>query len=273
MSRVLLSLVGGLILLPFMLGWASAQSDFDPQIPHCEEVSVTPGDLFVEFDPESADALLEDWRWKVGAEAKICRVSVFGDLFIEESDGSVFWLDTGRGEYSRVAGSLREWADLVSTHTEEWFHWGTLQELRSLGVELKDGYVFDWIKPPMLGGEVSVNNVQWVGVLVHVSASGQLAKAIHDLPPGADVGDLDLGSMHGRSSDSRSAASAGEPARFNVVINEEEQYSMWPVDQEIPDGWNTVGVSGTKQECLDYIERVWVDMRPKSLRKKNDGRR
>jgi MbtH protein len=55
---------------------------------------------------------------------------------------------------------------------------------------------------------------------------------------------------------------------YKVVINHEEQYSIWPVDRENPLGWNDVGKSGTKQECLDYIEEVWTDMRPLSLRKK-----
>jgi MbtH protein len=55
---------------------------------------------------------------------------------------------------------------------------------------------------------------------------------------------------------------------YKVVINHEEQYSIWPADRENPLGWNDVGKSGTKQECLDYIEEVWTDMRPLSLRKK-----
>ncbi|RPI02127.1 MAG: MbtH family protein [Calditrichaeota bacterium] len=55
---------------------------------------------------------------------------------------------------------------------------------------------------------------------------------------------------------------------YNVVMNHEEQYSIWPVDKEIPLGWKTVGKSGPKQECLDYIKEVWTDMRPLSLRKK-----
>jgi MbtH protein len=52
-----------------------------------------------------------------------------------------------------------------------------------------------------------------------------------------------------------------------VVINHEEQYSIWFVDQEIPLGWREVGKSGSKTECLAYIEEVWTDMRPLSLRK------
>ncbi|MEM7359161.1 MAG: MbtH family NRPS accessory protein [Pseudomonadota bacterium] len=54
---------------------------------------------------------------------------------------------------------------------------------------------------------------------------------------------------------------------YAVVINHEEQYSIWPVEREVPPGWKTVGKSGTRQECLDYIEEVWTDMRPLSLRR------
>lgn len=55
---------------------------------------------------------------------------------------------------------------------------------------------------------------------------------------------------------------------YNVVMNHEEQYSIWPADRELPLGWHTVGKTGTKQECLAYIEEVWTDMRPLSLRKR-----
>lgn len=55
---------------------------------------------------------------------------------------------------------------------------------------------------------------------------------------------------------------------YQVVVNHEEQYSIWPADRELPLGWNAEGFRGTKQECLDHIEKVWTDMRPLSLRKK-----
>ena len=55
-------------------------------------------------------------------------------------------------------------------------------------------------------------------------------------------------------------------ARFVVVINHEEQYSIWPVGRELPHGWRAVGKEGTKAECLDYVREVWTDMRPLSLR-------
>jgi MbtH protein len=53
---------------------------------------------------------------------------------------------------------------------------------------------------------------------------------------------------------------------YKVVINHEQQYSLWPADQTNPLGWQDAGKSGLKQECLDYIKQVWTDMRPLSLR-------
>ena len=54
--------------------------------------------------------------------------------------------------------------------------------------------------------------------------------------------------------------------KYRVVVNDEEQYSIWPVEMENALGWRDEGTVGTKAECLAHIERVWTDMRPKSLR-------
>src|SRR5262245_54484404 len=55
---------------------------------------------------------------------------------------------------------------------------------------------------------------------------------------------------------------------YKVDVNHEEQYSIWPDYKELPLGWNAVGKSGLKPECLAYIKEAWTDMRPLSLRKK-----
>jgi MbtH protein len=63
-----------------------------------------------------------------------------------------------------------------------------------------------------------------------------------------------------------------ENVTFKVVLNHEEQYSIWPAyKSEIPGGWREAGKEGTKAECLAYIEEHWVDMRPLSLREAMDG--
>lgn len=54
--------------------------------------------------------------------------------------------------------------------------------------------------------------------------------------------------------------------RWTVVVNDEEQYSIWAADRTVPDGWRSAGFTGSKDACLGHIEEVWTDMRPKSLR-------
>lgn len=58
-----------------------------------------------------------------------------------------------------------------------------------------------------------------------------------------------------------------DPRRYVVVLNHEEQYSIWFADRPVPAGWTTVGVEGAKDECLRYIEQAWTDMRPLSVRR------
>lgn len=58
---------------------------------------------------------------------------------------------------------------------------------------------------------------------------------------------------------------------YRVVVNHEEQYSIWPADRQSPLGWRDAGKSGPKQDCLEFIKEVWTDMRPLSLRKKMEA--
>ena len=58
---------------------------------------------------------------------------------------------------------------------------------------------------------------------------------------------------------------------YKVVVNHEEQYSIWFAERDAPLGWREVGRMGRKKECLDYIEEVWTDMRPLSLRQKMEA--
>jgi MbtH protein len=62
--------------------------------------------------------------------------------------------------------------------------------------------------------------------------------------------------------------STDDKTRYKVVINDEEQYSLWLADRENAPGWNSAGKEGTKEECLAYIQEVWTDMRPRSLRQR-----
>ncbi|WP_289022032.1 MbtH family NRPS accessory protein [Desulfobacter postgatei] len=57
-----------------------------------------------------------------------------------------------------------------------------------------------------------------------------------------------------------------EEIKYKVVVNDEEQYSIWPLESKVPLGWKELPESGSRDECLSYIKRVWTDMRPLSIR-------
>jgi uncharacterized protein YbdZ (MbtH family) len=63
-----------------------------------------------------------------------------------------------------------------------------------------------------------------------------------------------------------------ENREYLVLVNEEEQYSLWPAFRDIPAGWSAAGPRGKRKECLDWIEANWTDMRPKSLVKAIEAR-
>jgi MbtH protein len=62
-----------------------------------------------------------------------------------------------------------------------------------------------------------------------------------------------------------------EQTVFKVVVNHEEQYSIWPIERVNPPGWRDAGKSGVKTDCLAYIDEVWTDMRPLSLRRQMEA--
>lgn len=56
------------------------------------------------------------------------------------------------------------------------------------------------------------------------------------------------------------------PAEYTVVVNDEEQHSVWPRHRPLPDGWREIGFTGAREACLEHIERVWTDITPLSAR-------
>ncbi len=65
---------------------------------------------------------------------------------------------------------------------------------------------------------------------------------------------------------------SADDARYTVVVNDEEQYSIWFADRALPAGWTEVGVTGDKEHCLAHIGEVWTDLTPRSVRERVSGR-
>ena len=59
-----------------------------------------------------------------------------------------------------------------------------------------------------------------------------------------------------------------ETRAYRVVVNDEDQYSIWLADRTMPAGWNPEGFVGSREQCLAHIDEVWTDMRPRSLRER-----
>ena len=65
---------------------------------------------------------------------------------------------------------------------------------------------------------------------------------------------------------SRTDSNASELEAYRIVVNAEEQYSIWPVGRDQPTGWTAVGEPGSRQDCLTQISELWTDLRPRSVR-------
>jgi MbtH protein len=246
-----------LSLLACLLLAARWQGNRSAAVAPPSKITLAPEDLFVPAGSPAKD-LLEAWRWKVGEDTTVFRVTVFGDLFIRTGGGRIYWLDTGRDRYIEAARSVEQWADAANAHGMEWFHGSTLLALRARGVRLAPGQVYSWRHPPFLGGTETADNVDLIDLEVHVSNAGRLANAAKDVPPGAKIEKVEFQPV--------SPAGSSDPKVWDVVINDELQYSILPAGLDLPAGWKRVGMKGTKEKCLDYIKSVWTDMRPLSQR-------
>lgn len=80
-------------------------------------------------------------------------------------------------------------------------------------------------------------------------------------------GDRGRAGPSGATARKEAAVDEDDGRRYRVVVNDEAQYSIWPADREPPPGWQDAGRVGTTAECLEYVERVWTDLRPLSLRR------
>ncbi|MEU6862125.1 MbtH family NRPS accessory protein [Streptomyces sp. NPDC046876] len=69
-------------------------------------------------------------------------------------------------------------------------------------------------------------------------------------------------------SEQQNDTAAGSATVYRVVLNDEEQYSIWWADRDLPAGWHAEGTEGTREECLARITEVWTDLRPASLRRR-----
>jgi MbtH protein len=232
------------------VGYEEIQRLVHEEGPQVLETSLA--DLLVTPDDVQGD-LIGDWRWRVGPAARLYQVTLFGDLFLKTPDGHIHWLDTGADLYEDVAADREGWLRALCDHAAAFLHPSTLLHLRSLGYLPKKGQVYSWIKPPLVGGEDTVDNFDTISTVVHISHLGRMVQAVK-----------------AQGTEAHGAVPEDDKTLYTVVVNDEKQYSIWPTGRELPSGWKSTEKTGTQKECLDYIAKVWVDLRPESLRQKRE---
>jgi hypothetical protein len=147
------------------------------------------GNLTLPLPDDKLDGLLEDWRWLVEGKYSPVLMTAFGDLFLRGETGAVYFLDVVSGEFTCVAKSVEEFeAELAKPETaDQWLMAELVLLLREKGVNLHAGQCYGYKIPPVLGGQLSIENIEPTDLVVHHSISGQIHRQTKDLPPGTPI--------------------------------------------------------------------------------------
>ena len=156
---------------------------------------MTLSDLTVSFEHVDPLELLSNWVWLIGCSKLPILVSAAGDAFVEDVDsGVVYFLNVVEGTISAVAANCDEFKSLLLDREFVASHFAVemVGDLRQRGLVLLLGEVYSFRKPPILGGELTFENVERADVAVHFSLMGQLHEHVAKLPPGTPISEMKL---------------------------------------------------------------------------------
>ncbi len=154
-------------------------------------MKITWNELTVKFQLEKRD-LLSDWRWLIGETAQPILIAAVGDVFLQEKDSSIWWLDVGGGQYSKVSSSVDEFKQAMSMNVNEWFLPQLVGDLLASGAKLGSNKCFSFKIPPVLGGEYTLENFEPIDLYVHFSILGQIHAQVKDLPTGTPINSIKI---------------------------------------------------------------------------------
>jgi hypothetical protein len=155
---------------------------------------VTWNELTVSPDGLDLDGLLTEWRWLANEWFQPVVITALGDLFLRHDDGRIFWLEAGWGRLTEVAASAEEFKRLMvqPENANEWFALQLVGNLLTSGIRLGPGECFGYKVPPVLGGEVNLNNFEPTDLQVHFGILGQIHRQVKDLPHGTPIGEIKI---------------------------------------------------------------------------------
>jgi hypothetical protein len=151
-------------------------------------------DLTVPIEGIDHEQLLGEWRWLIPQRMTILSITLLGDVFLRDSDGSIHWLDVAGGKLSKVADSEAAFESALRDEAlrDNWFLPQVISELAAKGSKLKPRQCYSYKKPPCLGGSFDAANFEPTDLVVHFSILGQIHAQIKDLPEGTPIGKITL---------------------------------------------------------------------------------
>lgn len=152
-------------------------------------MKITWDDLRIDFDSDTSDKLVEDWKWLVGEDKTPVMITSIGDIFVKDGNGKIYWLNVGEGTVIIVADDVEEFKVKLQDHelVNNWFLVDLVVALKAAGLELGKGDIYSYIKLPVLGGDYTVDNFEVTSMEVHFSFAGQIHKQEKDLPEGTKI--------------------------------------------------------------------------------------
>lgn len=147
-------------------------------------MSISLNQLTKDIEKINFDDILSCWKWLLGDLDDVVTISVLGDIFLKGNNGYIYWLQTDKGELISIANSLEQYQQFLNTEDkiDHWFLPLLVEKLEAAGKTLKKNEVYSYKKPPVLGGEYSVDNIEPTDMSVHFAISGQICEQIEKLP-------------------------------------------------------------------------------------------
>ena len=156
---------------------------------------MTLDDLTVNFSHLKREEILSDWVWLIGKNKLPILLTASGDAFLQDTnDNSISILDVGAGEVHNVAGSFEEFKELLSDKefVVNYLAVDMVGDLMQNNIVLNQGQIYSFKKPPILGGEYILENIEPTDIEVHFSITGQIHKKVKDLPAGTPINEVSI---------------------------------------------------------------------------------
>lgn len=133
--------------------------------------------------------VLKEWSWLLPRKFNVWLMNRYGDLFIELDDGPIHMLDISGGTFEKVAASREDFATLIDEgdNANQWLMIPLIDRLVEAGRLLKDGQCYSYIRPPLVGGDYTVENTSIVPIAEHFGVYASIHQQLKDVPDGTEV--------------------------------------------------------------------------------------